>query len=132
VGAAREDIRETSVGDLIADVSRDLSTLVRQELELAKTEVKAELGKTGRAVGMLSSAGFAGYMTVLFLSLAVWAGLNDVMPAGWAAVIVALIWAVAATLLAVRGRRTLRTVRPKPERTVETVQQIPDALTTSR
>jgi hypothetical protein len=126
---ARDDVREASVGELIGDVSRDMSALLRQELELAKAELRAEVGKTGRAAGMLGGAGFAGYMTLLFLSVAAWAALDRVMPAGWAAVVVAAIWAVAGAVLAARGRTTLRAVHPRPERTVQTVQQIPNAFT---
>jgi hypothetical protein len=123
-----DDISNASVGELIGDVSRDLSTLMRQELELAKAELKAEAAKTGKAVGMLGGAGFAGYLAVLFLSLALWAGLSNVMDAGWAALIVALIWGVIAGVLYVTGRGTMRTVQPKPERTVETVREVPGAL----
>jgi len=62
------DIRQVSVGQLIGDVSRDLSTLMRQEVELAKAEIKTEVAKAGKGAGMLGGAGFAGYMLVLFLS----------------------------------------------------------------
>lgn len=122
------DVGSASVGELITDVSRDLSTLMRQELELAKAEVKAEVSKTGKAAGMLGGAGFAGYMVLLFLSFALWWGLANVIDQGWAALIVALVWAVIGGVLFVTGRSTLRTVNPKPERTVDTVQQIPEAL----
>jgi hypothetical protein len=126
--AGSDDVREASVGELIANVSRDMSTLMRQELELAKAELKTEISKTGRGMGMLGGAGFAGYLVVLFLSIAAWAGLAAVMPAGWAAVIVAAVWAVIAAVLGSKGRSTMRTVHPKPERTVETVQQIPESF----
>jgi hypothetical protein len=109
-------------------VTRDLSVLLRQELELAKAELKAEASKTGKAAGMLGGSAFAGYMTVLFLSLALWAGLTNAMDAGWAALIVAAVWIVVAALLGVSGRGRLREINPKPERTVETVQQVPGAL----
>jgi len=65
-------VANTSVGALISDVTSDLSTLMRQELELAKAEVKQEAVKAGRAAGMLGGAGFAGYMVALFLSIALW------------------------------------------------------------
>jgi len=131
-GAAdHPDVSGASVGQLIGEVSRDLSTLMRQELELAKVEIKAEVSKTGKAFGMLGGAGFAGYMVLLFLSTALWWGLANVMDAGWASLIVAAIWAVIAAVLYVRGRGTLRTVNPKPERTVETVKEVPGAFTTS-
>jgi hypothetical protein len=121
-------VGSASVGELITDVSRDLSTLMRQELELAKAEMKAEVTKTGKAAGMLGGAGFAGYMVLLFLSIALWWGLANVIDQGWAAFIVALIWAVIGGVLFVTGRSTLRTVNPKPERTVNTVKQVPEAL----
>ncbi|MDQ6849648.1 MAG: phage holin family protein [Actinomycetota bacterium] len=123
-----EDIREVSVGQLLGDVSRDLSTLMRQELELAKAEVRAEVSKAGKGAGMLGGAGFAGYMVVLFLSYALWWGLANVMDQGWAALIVAVVWIAISAALFVIGRSTLRRVNPKPERTVETIQELPDAL----
>jgi len=122
------DVSDVSVGELIGEVSRDLSTLMRQELELAKAEIKAEVSKTGKAAGMLGGAGFAGYMVMLFLSIALWWGLENVMDAGWAALIVAVIWGVIGAVLYATGRKTMRTVNPKPERTVDTVQEIPGAL----
>jgi hypothetical protein len=117
-----------SVGELITEVSRDLSTLMRQELELAKAELKTEVTKSGRAAGMLGGAGFAGYMVLLFVSLALWWALANVMDQGWAALIVAVIWAAVGGVLFASGRRTLRTVHPKPQRTLDTVKQVPEAL----
>lgn len=125
------DVEGTSVGQLLGDVSRDLSTLMRQELELAKAELKAEATKAGKGAGMLGGAGYAGHLTVLFLSLALWAALASAIPAGWAALIVAAIWGVVAAVLFVNGRKQLKTVNPKPERTVETLQRVPGAITPS-
>jgi hypothetical protein len=122
------DVSNASVGELIGEVSRDLSTLMRQELELAKAELKTEVAKTGKGVGMLGGAGFAGYMLMLFLSIALWWGLANVMDEAWAALIVAAIWGVIAAVLFVNGRNKMRTVNPKPERTVETVKEVPGAL----
>ena len=126
--ATHPDVSEASVGELIGEVSRDLSTLMRQELELAKAEIKTEVSKTGKAAGMLGGAGFAGYMVMLFLSIALWWGLENVMDAGWAALIVAAVWGVIGAVLYATGRKIMRTVNPKLERTVETVQEIPGAL----
>lgn len=101
---------------------------MRQELELAKAEVKAEATKAGKGVGMLAGAGYAGHLTVLFLSLALWAALASAIPAGWAALIVAVVWGAVAAVLALSGRKQLKTVNPKPERTVETLSRVPDAV----
>jgi hypothetical protein len=122
------EVRDVSIGQLVSDVSRDLSTLMRQEIELAKAELKAEASKAGKGAGMLGGAGFSGYMVMLFLSFALWWGLENVMDAGWAALIVAGVWAVIGAVLYVLGRSRLRDVNPKPERTVETVREVPSAL----
>jgi Putative Actinobacterial Holin-X, holin superfamily III len=124
----RQDVAEASVGELLSDVSRDLSTLLHQELELAKAELKTEAAKTGKAVGMLGGAGVAGHLVLLFLSAALWAGLSNVMDPGWAALIVAAIWALVGAVLYSTGRARLRTVNPTPERTVQTVREVPGAL----
>jgi len=128
VESPADDVSNRSVGELIGEVSRDFSTLMRQELELAKAEMKTEAAKTGKAVGLLGGAGFGGYMVALFLSCALWWGLANVMDTGLAALIVAAVWAVIAGVLYAAGRKRLRTVQPKPERTVETVKEVPDAL----
>lgn len=119
---------DASVGELIGQVTRDFSTLMRQEVDLAKAEIKAEVTKAGKGAGMLGGSGFAGYMVLLFLSFALWWGLANVMDQGWAALIVAGVWAVIGAVLYARGRSELRKVNPKPERTVETVSQVPSAL----
>jgi hypothetical protein len=124
----RPEVSGRSVGDLIGEVTSDLTTLMRQELDLAKAEVKQEVTTAGKAAGMLGAAGFAGYMVALFLSLALWWALANGMDEGWAALVVAAIWGVVAAVLAVLGRSRLRQVNPKPERTVQTLQQVPDAL----
>ncbi|GHF65784.1 hypothetical protein FHX82_006067 [Amycolatopsis bartoniae] len=122
------DVSDASVGQLMSNVSRDLSTLLRQELTLAKAEVKAEAAKAGKGAGMLGGAGFAGYMVLLFLSLALWWGLANVMDQSWAALIVAALWAIAAAVLFATGRRNLRRVEPVPERTVETLKEVPETV----
>jgi hypothetical protein len=126
--ATGQDISDASVGDLFAHVAQDLSVLMRQELDLAKAEVKQEVTVAGKAAGMLGGAGFAGYMVLLFGSISAWWGLANVMDQGWAALIVAGVWAVVAAVLFAVGRGRIRQVNPKPELTVETVKELPDTL----
>jgi len=128
VTPAGRDVGNASVGELLGEVTRDLSTLMRQELALAKAEVRQEATKAARAGGMLGGAGFAGYMVLLFASIAIWQGLAAVMASGWAALIVTVLWAAAGAVLFVLGRQRMREVNPKPERTVETVSEVPGAL----
>jgi hypothetical protein len=124
----RPDVDGTSVGAIIGEVTKDLSTLMRQELDLAKAELKVEAKKAGQGAGMFGAAGFAGYMLLLFLSIALWWALENVMDAGLAALIVAAVWAVIGAIAYVVGRNKFRQVNPKPERTVDTLQQVPEAL----
>ena len=77
---------------------------------------------------LISGAGLAAFFVVLFLSLALWAGLSNVMDAGWAGLIVAAVWAIIGGVLFAVGRQKLREVNPKPERTVDTLSNVPDAL----
>jgi Putative Actinobacterial Holin-X, holin superfamily III len=126
--AGRPDVEGTSVGAIIGEVTKDLSTLMRQELELAKAELKVEAKKAGQGAGMFGAAGFAGYMVLLFLSIALWWALVNVMDAGLAALIVAVLWGVIGAVAFVMGRKKFQQVNPKPERTVETLQQVPGAL----
>ncbi|SDO65154.1 Putative Holin-X, holin superfamily III [Lentzea jiangxiensis] len=121
--ASRVDTTGESLGDLVSELTGDLSKLMRQELELAKAELREEASKAGKATGMLAAAGFAGYLTTVLLSFALVFALGAVMPLGWAALIVAVLWGIAGAVLYTSGRAKLRTVNPKPERTVATLKE---------
>ncbi|MEV4278590.1 phage holin family protein [Actinoplanes xinjiangensis] len=118
-----ERVGETSIGELIGNISNDLSHLFRQEVELAKAELQQEASKAGKAAGMLGAAAFAGYLAVVLLSFAAVFGLANVMDTGWAALIVAAVWAIAGAALFVTGRNRLKTVDPVPHRTVDTLKE---------
>jgi len=118
-----EPAPDGSIGQLIGEISDDLTRLFRQEVALAKAEVREEATKAGKAGALLGAAGFAGYLTVLLLSLAVVFALGNVMDLGWAALIVAVVWAIAGVVLYQAGRARLRTVSPVPNRTVETLKE---------
>ena len=122
-GDRAEEVAETSVGDLIGNISNDLSQLFRQEVELAKAEMKQEATKAGKAAGFLGAAGFAGYLTVVLLSFALVFALGNVMNLGWAALIVAVIWGIIGAVLYANGRKKLKTVDPVPHRTVDTIKE---------
>lgn len=129
--AARDD---RSVGELFADVSGNLSTLIRQEVALAKAEVQQSAKRAGKGAGLLAGAGIAANFVLLFASLALWwtlgamIGEGDEVPAlGWSALIVTGIWAIIAAVLAQVGKKSLSSVDGIPQ-TTQTVQKIPDAL----
>ncbi|SIQ20170.1 phage holin family protein [Micromonospora avicenniae] len=120
--------RTQSVGELLGDVTRDMSTLVRQEIQLAKVELREEATQAGKAGAMFGVAALAGFLVVLFLSYAAWWGLSNVMDQGWAALIVAGFWAVVTAITAVVGRSKMRQVGGLLPRTQQTARQVPDAL----
>jgi hypothetical protein len=120
-------VGDRSLGELISEVTSDLSTLMRQEVELAKAELQQSATRAGKGAGMLTGAAVAGHFTVLFLSIALWWALGSAIGFGWSAVVVAVIWAIIAAVLAAAGRNSLKSVRGLP-RTADTVKKIPDAL----
>lgn len=125
--AAHAKADSNSLGDLLGDVTRDLSTLMRQELELAKVEAKQSATKAGKGGGMLAGAGVAGHFVLLFLSIALWYALGELMGLGWSAVVVALLWGIIAAVLASVGKKELKKIKGMPQ-TAETVQEIPPTL----
>ena len=119
---SEEQAANESLGDLLSEVTGDLSTLMRQELALAKAELRESAKNTGRGAGMLGGAAYAGSMVVLFLSIALWAALATLVGGGWSGVIVAAIWAVIAAVLFVIGKAQLKKVKGAPQ-TMETLQE---------
>jgi hypothetical protein len=124
---SEEKAANTSLGDLLGEVSRDISALMRQEVDLAKAELKQSATRAGKGAGLLGGAGYAGLMAVLFLSIALWWGLGHLIDNGWSAVVVALIWAIIAGILYLQGRKKLKEVQGMPQ-TADSLKKIPDTL----
>jgi hypothetical protein len=124
--ATQPDTRP-SVGELFSDVAADISTLMRQELQLAKAELRQSATRAGKGAGLLAGAGVSGHMVMLFASVAAWWGIGDATGHGWSALIVAGIWLIIAAVLGLTGRREISTISGIPQ-TAETVKKIPDAV----
>ncbi|WCD93834.1 MULTISPECIES: phage holin family protein [unclassified Microbacterium] len=116
-----------SLGELLGEVSRDISTLMRQEVALAKAELKESAAKSAKGAGLMGAAGYGALMAVFFLSMALWWALGTLIGGGWSGVIVAIIWALIALVLFLVGRGQLQEVDGAPQ-TVETLKEIPDTL----
>lgn len=114
---------ERSTGRLLSEITHDLQTLFRQEVALAKTELRQEMSKSTKSAGMLGGAGFAAYMVVVLLSFAAVFGLGALIGLGWSALIVAAVWAVIGGVLFLVGRSRMRTVSVKPERTIDSLKE---------
>jgi uncharacterized membrane protein YqjE len=100
-----------------------MSTLVRQEMDLAKTELKQELSQAGRGAGMFGGAGVAGHLALFFLSLALTFLLDNWMPVELGALITAVLWGIAAAVLAVRGRKEIHDANLQLPKTQTTLKE---------
>ncbi|MET4637912.1 phage holin family protein [Mycetocola sp. 2940] len=122
--------RSESLGQLLGEVTKDISTLFRQEVELAKAEITASAKKAGKGAGMFGAAGVAGLLALVFLSVALWWGLGFLTGLVWSAIIVAVIWGIVAAILALRGKKEIEEIQGVPK-TVETLKEVPEAFKTS-
>jgi uncharacterized membrane protein YqjE len=120
--ASNFDRQEPSLGQVVGDIADDLQRLFRQEVELAKAEVREEGAKAAKAGGMFAGSAIAALLTAVMLSLALMFALDALMPIGWAALIVGVLWAIAAAVLLSTGRSRMRAVRPLPQ-TTETIKE---------
>jgi phage-related minor tail protein len=118
---------DVSLGERLSNVTRDISTLMRQEVALAKAEVSESASRAGKGVGMLAGAAVAGFFVLMFLSVSLWRALGNETGYGWSALIVAVIWAIIAAILAVVGKKALDKVRGVPQ-TADSLGKIPNAL----
>ena len=119
-GQARED---RSLGQIVGDISQDLSALVRQEMDLAKTELRQEATTAGKGVGMLAGAGVTGLLTLIFVSWTVIWLLDNVMAVELGALIVAVLWAVATGVLVSMGRKKLQEANPQLPQTQQSLKE---------
>ena len=120
----QQDLREQSTGDLVKQLTQQVSTLVRQEVELAKVEMADKGKKAGVGIGMFGGAGVAALLGLGALTAFLILVLDLAMPAWAAALIVGVIWAAVAGVLALRGREKVKEVgTPLPEETTESVKE---------
>lgn len=121
------DTDRPSLGALFSNITEDLSTLMRQEVALAKAEATESAKRAGKGAGMLSGAAVAGYFVLLFVSITLWQLLDNWMDSALAALIVAVIWGIVAAVLALKGKAEVQRVQGLPQ-TASTVKKIPNAL----
>jgi uncharacterized membrane protein YqjE len=119
-GQPRDD---RSLGAIVGDISSNLSTLIRQEIDLAKTELKQEASTAGKAIGMLAGAAITALLMLIFLSWTLIWLLDNWMPVELAALIVALLWAVVTGVLASMGRKKLQEANPQLPQTQQTLKE---------
>jgi hypothetical protein len=116
-----------SIGELFTDVTKDVSLLIRQEVELAKAELRESATAAGKGAGELGGAAVAGHFGLLFLTIAVWWAIGNGIGRGWAGLIVGVVYLIIAGILYSIGRKDLKAVKGMPK-TADSVQQIPAAM----
>ncbi|WP_432476261.1 phage holin family protein [Nocardioides sp. GXQ0305] len=129
---AREPVRETdpTIGRLVTDASRDISSLLRKEIELAKSELKVSAKAGGVGIGLFAAAAFLVVLAIIMLSVALayfinWNG--EGLSLHWAFLIVFAFWLLVAALLGYLGVRSVRKVRG-PDKAIQQGREIPRAL----
>lgn len=135
VGAPDQDRHPSDgrdIGQIMGDLSRDVSTLMRQEVALARAEITQTAKKAGRGAGLFGGAGVAAHMALLFATFALWWLVAHLFDSddpwfGWSFLIVAVLWGIVAAVMAVKGKSEFEDVEGVP-RTAETIKQIPNAV----
>jgi MFS family permease len=119
-----EALRERPIGDLVKQLAGQTSTLVRQELDLAKAEMAEKARVAGKGAGMLGGAAVVGLLAAGALTACLILALSEVMDAWLAALIVAVVLGAVAAFLGLRGRDRIQAATPAvPEQTVETIKE---------
>jgi hypothetical protein len=119
---------EPSIGQLVASASRDVSTLIRHEIALAKAEVKVSVKAGGIGAALFAAAAFVLVLAVIMLSVAIAYFIHMTgLDLAWCFSIVFLLYALIAGLLAFIGYRKIRGVRA-PERAIHQAQETKNAL----
>ncbi len=129
---ANEPIQDSdpTLGKLVMDAQRDISTLISKEIALAKSEVKISIKHGGVGIGLFAGAAFLGLLAVIMLSISIayfihWNG--DGLALHWAFLIVFGLYVLIAGLLAFVGLKQVKQVKA-PEKAIKQGKQIPAAL----
>ena len=127
-GSSLDD--DPTLGKLVMDAQRDISTLISKEIQLAKSEIKVSVKHGGVGIGLFAGAAFLGLLAIIMLSVSIayfihWNGSG--LDLHWAFLIVFGLYVLIAALLAFIGIKQVKQVKA-PERAIQQGKQIPQAL----
>ncbi len=115
---------DRSIGDLLGELLRETSTLVRQEITLARTEITSDAKNAGRAAGSAAAGGAVAYAGFIVLLIGLGFGLNALLGSAWLGLLlVGLVVAVVGVVMLRGGLAALKQIDPTPERTLKTLQE---------
>lgn len=123
-GSRQEALHEQPIGELLKQLASETTTLVRQELDLAKAEMREKAAKAGPGIGMIGAAGGVGLLALGALTTFFILALDGALPNWLAALIVAAVYGLIAALLYMRGKETVDDAgSPAPRQTIESVKE---------
>jgi hypothetical protein len=118
------DPRDQSIGELVKDLANETSTLVRQEIELAKAEMTERGKRAGKGAGILAAAAVVGLLAAGALTACLIAALDLAMATWLAALVVTVVFGAIAAALAMTGRKQMREATPPvPEQAIDSVKE---------
>ena len=113
---------DRSLSELLSDVTSEIATLFRKEVELARAETSEQVSRAAKAGAMLGAAAVVGLLTLILLAFAAAWGLSEVVPEGVTFLIVGLVFGLVAAVLASAGKKKIASVNPMPQQTAQTVK----------
>jgi hypothetical protein len=113
---------DRSLSELLSDVTTEVATLFRKEVELAKAETTEQVSRAAKAGGMLGAAAIIGFLDLILFSFAAAWALSEVVPEGVAFAIVGVVFAIVAGVLALAGKKRMASISPVPTQTVQTLK----------
>jgi len=124
VDSTGNELRERPIGDLLKQLSQETTTLMKQELDLARAEVAQKGQRAGKGAGMFGGAGVIGFLALAALTAALIMAIDKAVPNWAAALIVAAVYAAIAGVLALQGRNKVKEATPPvPQQAVESVKE---------
>ncbi|MDQ6726884.1 MAG: phage holin family protein [Actinomycetota bacterium] len=113
---------DRSLSELLSDVTGELATLFRKEVELAKVETSEQVSRAAKAGAMLGAAGVVAFLALILLAFAAAWGLAEVLPTGFAFLVVGVVFLIVAAILGSTGKKKMASVSPVPDQTVDTLR----------
>jgi len=113
---------DRSLSELVSEVTGEIATLFRQEVELARVETSEQVSRAAKAGAMLGAAAVVGFLTLTLLAFAAAWGLSEVVPEGVAFLIVGVLFGIVAAVLASAGKKKIASINPVPDQTVQTLK----------
>jgi uncharacterized membrane protein YqjE len=115
---------DQSLSDLVGRMTNDVGKLVSTQIELAKVEIKEEVRRAGKGVGMVGGGGLAGWFALLLVSMGIAFGIGNAMDSvGWGFVLVGLVYAAIAAGLVLKGKQQITSATPVAEQTIESIKE---------